>query len=48
MMTMSEEKSLLDYVACPQCGGDLTEDDDGCIECTDCDFQDCEETEEEE
>ena len=37
--TMSDV--LLSQVACPECGGDLEEDDDGCIVCTECDFADC-------
>lgn len=35
--------TLLRYVACPQCGtaGDLAEDEDGCIRCDNCEFEDC-------
>jgi len=40
------EISLSD-VACPSCGGDLQEDDAGCVYCLDCDFQDCDDEEEE-
>jgi len=36
----------LSSVACPDCGGDLQEDDQGCIYCLDCDFNDCESDEE--
>ena len=35
----------ISMVPCPDCGGDLTEDDDGCVTCADCDFQDCNEEE---
>ena len=31
----------LSYTACPDCGGDLQMDDQGCIYCLDCDFNDC-------
>lgn len=38
--TMSD--TILDYVACPECGkGNLSESDDGCIVCDNCDFEDC-------
>jgi len=34
--------TILDYVSCPECGeGNLSEDDDGCIVCDNCDFEDC-------
>lgn len=32
----------LSQVACPDCGGNLIENEDtGCIECEECDFEDC-------
>lgn len=35
----------LSMVACPACGGDLEEDDNGCVSCAQCDFEDCEDEE---
>lgn len=39
----------LSQVACPDCGGNLIENEDtGCIECEECDFEDCIDTDTEE